>query len=85
MEDRGLGLQARECEAINERLASPPEFDVADSEQLGLFVVSQLAARHGIKVTLNRSPYGGTTAVVFIPQTVLTGAEGVPAGVMAGE
>ncbi|MDP9848582.1 nitrate- and nitrite sensing domain-containing protein [Streptosporangium lutulentum] len=85
VEDRGLGLQARECEAINERLASPPEFDVADSEQLGLFVVSQLAARHGIKVTLNRSPYGGTTAVVFIPQTVLTGAEGVPAGVMAGE
>ncbi|WP_371782573.1 sensor histidine kinase [Streptosporangium subroseum] len=79
VEDRGLGLQVRECEAINERLASPPAFDVADSEQLGLFVVSQLAARHGIKVTLNRSPFGGTTAVVFIPQTVLTAAEEVSA------
>lgn len=52
---------------------------MADSEQLGLFVVSQLAARHGIKVTLNRSPFGGTTAVVFIPQTVLTAAEEVSA------
>jgi signal transduction histidine kinase len=85
VEDRGLGLQVRECEAINERLASPPAFDVADSEQLGLFVVSQLAARHGIKVTLNRSPFGGTTAVVFIPQTVLTAAEEVEAATMAYE
>ncbi|MEV6863610.1 nitrate- and nitrite sensing domain-containing protein [Streptosporangium subroseum] len=85
VEDRGLGLQVRECEAINERLASPPAFDVADSEQLGLFVVSQLAARHGIKVTLNRSPFGGTTAVVFIPQTVLTTAEEVESATMAYE
>ncbi|AWS47134.1 nitrate- and nitrite sensing domain-containing protein [Streptosporangium sp. 'caverna'] len=85
VEDRGLGLQVRECEAINARLASPPEFDVADSEQLGLFVVSQLAARHGIKVTLNRSPFGGTTAVVFIPQTVLTAAEEMESATMAYE
>lgn len=81
IEDRGLGLQDLEREEINERLATPPEFDVADSEQLGLFVVSQLAARHGVKVTLSRSPFGGTTAVVLIPQTVL--AEPEPEGVSA--
>ncbi|MDP9864764.1 MULTISPECIES: sensor histidine kinase [Streptosporangium] len=75
IEDRGLGLQDMEREGINERLATPPEFDVADSEQLGLFVVSQLAARHGIKVTLSRSPFGGTTAVVLIPRTVLAEPE----------
>ncbi|WP_406311714.1 ATP-binding protein [Streptosporangium sp. NBC_01639] len=75
IEDRGLGMQEIEREAVNGRLATPPEFDVADSEQLGLFVVSQLAARHGIKVTLNRSPFGGTTAVVLIPQGVLAGPE----------
>ncbi|MFJ2030800.1 nitrate- and nitrite sensing domain-containing protein [Streptosporangium sp. NPDC087985] len=75
IEDRGLGMQNTEREEINERLTTPPEFDVADSEQLGLFVVSQLAARHGIKVTLNRSPFGGTTAVVLIPQTVLADPE----------
>ncbi|WP_433246281.1 sensor histidine kinase [Streptosporangium sp. CA-135522] len=75
IEDRGLGMPDTERAGINERLASPPEFDVADSEQLGLFVVSQLAARHGIKVTLSRSPFGGTTAVVLIPQTVLAESE----------
>ncbi|WP_326826052.1 sensor histidine kinase [Streptosporangium sp. NBC_01756] len=75
IEDRGLGMQEIERAAVNGRLATPPEFDVADSEQLGLFVVSQLAARHGIKVTLNRSPFGGTTAVVLIPQGVLAGPE----------
>ncbi|GAA4225549.1 signal transduction histidine kinase [Streptosporangium album] len=75
IEDRGLGMKEIEREAINGRLATPPEFDVADSEQLGLFVVSQLAARHGIKVTLSRSPFGGTTAVVLIPQAVLAETE----------
>ncbi|MFF5207904.1 nitrate- and nitrite sensing domain-containing protein [Streptosporangium sp. NPDC000396] len=75
IEDRGLGLPDMERESINARLATPPEFDVADSEQLGLFVVSQLAARHGIKVTLARSPFAGTTAVVLIPQAVLASSE----------
>jgi len=67
VEDRGLGLSAEELADINQRLASTPEFDLARSEQLGLFVVSQLAARHDIKVSLRRSMYGGTTAVVLLP------------------
>ena len=46
IEDRGLGLSEDELADINRRLASPPEFDLANSEQLGLFVVSRLAARH---------------------------------------
>ncbi len=71
VEDRGLGLSAMEYTAINERLASPPEFDLADSDRLGLFVVGQLAARHGIQVLLRGSPFGGTTAIVLIPRTVL--------------
>ncbi|MEO3873977.1 nitrate- and nitrite sensing domain-containing protein [Nonomuraea sp. B12E4] len=67
VEDRGLGLSAEELADLNERLASPPEFDLADSDRLGLFVVSRLAARHDIRVTLRGSPYGGTTAIVLIP------------------
>ncbi|MER6506608.1 nitrate- and nitrite sensing domain-containing protein [Nonomuraea sp. NPDC001636] len=67
VEDRGLGLSAQELAELNERLASPPEFDLADSDKLGLFVVSRLAARHDIRVTLRGSPYGGTTAIVLIP------------------
>ncbi|WP_326646469.1 nitrate- and nitrite sensing domain-containing protein [Streptosporangium sp. NBC_01755] len=71
VEDRGLGLGPMEYAAINERLAGPPEFDLADSDRLGLFVVGQLASRHGIQVMLRNSPFGGTTAIVFIPRTVI--------------
>ncbi|NUO98202.1 MAG: sensor [Nonomuraea sp.] len=67
VEDRGLGMSAEALAELNERLASPPEFDLADSDKLGLFVVSRLAARHDIRVTLRGSPYGGTTAIVLIP------------------
>ncbi|MFC7719824.1 sensor histidine kinase [Nonomuraea recticatena] len=67
VEDRGLGLSEEELADLNERLANPPEFDLADSDRLGLFVVARLAARHDIRVTLRGSPYGGTTAIVLIP------------------
>ncbi|MFD0891505.1 sensor histidine kinase, partial [Streptosporangium algeriense] len=71
VEDRGLGLSAEEYAVLNERLASPPEFDLADSERLGLFVVGRLAARHDIRVILRGSPFGGTTAIVLIPRAIL--------------
>ena len=78
IEDRGLGLAAEELADINRRLASPPEFDLANSDQLGLFVVSRLAARHDIKVSLRRSVYGGTTAIVLLPFGVVVRAEEAP-------
>ncbi|MDH2428923.1 nitrate- and nitrite sensing domain-containing protein [Sphaerisporangium sp. TRM90804] len=67
VEDRGLGMSPEELADINQRLARPPEFDLADSDRLGLFVVGRLAARRGIRVSLRPSPYGGTTAIVLIP------------------
>jgi signal transduction histidine kinase len=75
IEDRGLGLTDEELARINERLASPPEFDLANSDQLGLFVVGQLAARHGIKVSLHSSPYGGIRAIVLLPLSLIAGTE----------
>jgi signal transduction histidine kinase len=78
VEDRGLGLSAEELADINRRLASSQEFDLAHSDQLGLFVVSQLAARHEIEVSLRRSVYGGTTAVVLLPFGVVVRAEEGP-------
>ncbi len=78
IEDRGLGLTPEEYDEINARLADPPEFDLADSDRLGLFVVGQLAARHEIGVVLRGSPYGGTTAIVLIPRTLMM-EEGSPA------
>jgi hypothetical protein len=56
----------------NLRLAETPEFELSDTDRLGLFVVSRLARRQGVRVSLQPSPYGGTTAVVLIPDTLLT-------------
>ncbi|KAB8190303.1 HAMP domain-containing protein [Nonomuraea phyllanthi] len=71
VEDRGLGLPRAELDELNERLARMPEFDLAQSDRLGLFVVGRLAARHDIKVTLTPSPYGGLTAMVALPSSLL--------------
>ena len=69
--DRGIGLDPDEMEALNRRLARPPEFDLADSDRLGLFVVSRLAARHGVRVALQPSLYGGVSAVVLVPRELI--------------
>ncbi|WP_433370864.1 sensor histidine kinase [Streptosporangium sp. CA-115845] len=71
IEDRGLGLTAERRAAINERLASPPEFDPGDTDRLGFAVVGLLAARYGVEVVLHSSPYGGTGVVVLIPEELL--------------
>ncbi|WP_433088522.1 sensor histidine kinase [Dactylosporangium sp. CA-052675] len=78
IEDRGLGIGADEREELNRRIASRPEFNLTSAARLGLFVVSRLADRHGIRVQLKESPYGGTTAIVLIPKSLLDDA--APAG-----
>ncbi|MFE7316887.1 nitrate- and nitrite sensing domain-containing protein [Streptomyces sp. NPDC057555] len=70
--DRGLGMPADQLLDANLRLAETPEFELSDTDRLGLFVVSRLAQRQGVRVTLQPSPYGGTTAVVLIPGALLT-------------
>jgi len=79
IEDRGLGIHEDLLTALNERLARPPEFDLANSDQLGLFVVSRLAARHGIKVALRVSAYGGTAAIVLMPHELVVSEDDTPA------
>ncbi|MET9603214.1 nitrate- and nitrite sensing domain-containing protein [Streptomyces sp. NPDC006459] len=72
--DRGLGMTPEALLDANLRLAETPEFELSDTDRLGLFVVSRLAQRHNVKVVLQPSPYGGTTAVVFLPVALLTEA-----------
>ncbi|UWP81626.1 sensor histidine kinase [Dactylosporangium fulvum] len=74
IEDRGLGMAPEAIEEANQRLLHPPDFDPANSARLGLFVVALLAARHGVRVTLRSSAYGGVTAVVLIPPHLIAGA-----------
>ncbi|MFF9454802.1 nitrate- and nitrite sensing domain-containing protein [Streptomyces flaveolus] len=70
--DRGLGMAAEALLDANLRLAETPEFELSDTDRLGLFVVSRLAQRQNVRVSLQPSPYGGTTAVVFVPDALLT-------------
>jgi anti-sigma regulatory factor (Ser/Thr protein kinase) len=74
VEDRGLGIPADQLQALNAQLASPPDFDLADADRLGLFVASRLAARHGVHVSLTPSPYRGIKAVVVLPDAVVVSA-----------
>jgi len=83
IEDRGLGMSAEALAEANRKLLEPPDFDPADSARLGLFVVAQLAGRHGIRVSLRPSGYGGVTAIVLVPGDLVTnggGEAGLPAG-----
>ncbi|MGW0941208.1 nitrate- and nitrite sensing domain-containing protein [Streptomyces sp. NPDC002623] len=74
VEDRGLGMSEEDYVSFNAQLAVPPQFDVvalADDLRLGMFVIARLATRHGIAVTLRSSPYGGTTAIVLVPDDIV--------------
>ncbi|MGW0495407.1 ATP-binding protein [Streptomyces sp. NPDC003007] len=85
VEDRGLGMPLEEQTRMNALLADPDQVNVARllaDGRIGLFVVSQLARRHGITVRLQTNIYGGVQAVLVVPQ-VLLGAEpgaGAPGG-----
>ncbi|HEY9241249.1 MAG TPA: ATP-binding protein, partial [Streptosporangiaceae bacterium] len=70
--DQGVGMAAEEMAHANWRLDNPPVVDVAVSRRMGLFVVARLAARHGIRVRLRPGPAGGLTALVWLPDEVIT-------------
>ncbi|MGL5858607.1 MAG: nitrate- and nitrite sensing domain-containing protein [Angustibacter sp.] len=72
IEDRGVGLSAKILDEVNERLAQPPEIDIAVSRRMGLHVVSRLAARHGVMVRLRGADGGGVLALVEVPVTLLS-------------
>jgi hypothetical protein len=71
VEDRGLGMGDDELQEANQRLANPPTIDFAVSRMLGLFVVGRLARRYNIRVQLRHSTYGGITALVMLPSSVV--------------
>jgi signal transduction histidine kinase len=70
--DQGVGMGAEEMAHANWRLDNPPVVDVAVSRRMGLFVVARLAARHGIRVRLRPAPAGGLTALVWLPDEVIS-------------
>jgi signal transduction histidine kinase len=75
--DQGVGMGPEEMAHANWRLDNPPVVDVAVSRRMGLFVVARLAARHGIRVRLRPASVGGLTALVWLPDEVISHDSGV--------
>ena len=71
IEDRGLGLSEPRLDDLNRLLASPPPLGLRLAPTMGLYVVSHLAARHGIEVMLSPGQ-PGLVAELAIPDAVLT-------------
>jgi signal transduction histidine kinase len=72
IEDRGIGMTDEDLAEVNEQLASPPAVDFRGARRLGFDVVARLAVRHGIKVRLRHSWFGGVTALVLLPPSLLS-------------
>ena len=91
VEDVGIGMSADEMARANQVLTEAPEVDLRHSTMLGFHVVARLAARYGIAVNVAPTPGGGVTALVRLPdemvsvrgtaeQGTLVGAMAAPAG-----
>lgn len=69
--DVGLGMGREDIEAANVRLAAGAAVSPETTRRMGLFVVSRLAASHGITVrlrpTTTRTASAGITASVHVP------------------
>ncbi|WP_328761255.1 MULTISPECIES: nitrate- and nitrite sensing domain-containing protein [unclassified Streptomyces] len=77
IEDRGPRVAADGYEEMNRRLHTAPPYSVLaeNAHRLGLFVVGHLADQLQAQVTLRRSVYGGTAAVVILPSELLVPTE----------
>jgi anti-sigma regulatory factor (Ser/Thr protein kinase) len=80
--DVGLGMTDGDRRIANMRLRAGGEVTPDSARHMGLFVVGRLADRHGIRVRLRGSSIeearSGTTAEVYLPATVLAGADADP-------
>jgi signal transduction histidine kinase len=80
--DVGLGMTDGDRRIANMRLRAGGDVTPDSARHMGLFVVGRLAGRHGVRVRLRGSSIeqarSGTTAEVYLPATVLAGADGGP-------
>jgi signal transduction histidine kinase len=65
--DDGVGISDSRLADMNWRLDHPPVVDVSISRHMGLYAVSRLAARHGIRVRLRPGTPQGLSALAWLP------------------
>jgi len=77
--DVGLGMTDGDRRIANMRLRAGGEVTPDSARHMGLFVVGRLADQHGIRVRLRglstEQARSGTTAEVYLPATLLVGAD----------
>lgn len=71
IEDSGIGITDDELAQLNLTLRRGAEVTPDTARRMGLFVVSRLAQRHGIQVSLKRNRANGITAGVRLPSSIL--------------
>jgi signal transduction histidine kinase len=71
IEDTGIGVPPERLGELNALLADPDPAPPGAISGMGLYVVSRLARRHGVKVALHPLPSGGTQAVVLLPGLIV--------------
>ena len=70
IEDMGIGMTEADRLAANELLGEPPDIDLR-GRTMGFHVVSRLARRYGLDVSLAHTPGGGVTALVMVPDSLV--------------
>ncbi len=71
IEDDGIGLPADRVAELNSRLSDEPTLNDDSVRHMGLAVVRRLAARHEMRVRLDRRSPHGTTATILLPPGLL--------------
>lgn len=76
IDDAGIAMEVEELRRAAQLLSGREAVDIdrlGDPPRIGFAVAGVLAARYGIRVSVDtRSPYGGVRAVVFIPTALIT-------------
>jgi signal transduction histidine kinase/Sec-independent protein translocase protein TatA len=69
--DGGIGVSSTRMEEMNWRLENLPVIDVSVSRHMGLFAVSRLASRHGIRVRLRDASPQGLSVLIWLPGNLI--------------
>jgi signal transduction histidine kinase len=70
--DSGVGVSNARLAEMNRRLDDPPVIDASVARHMGLFAVSHLAERDGVRVRLRAGSPHGVTALVWLPESLIT-------------
>lgn len=78
MDDGGVGLEEHQLEQAREIISGRRLLglgDLGEIPQTGMAVVGQYVRRHGFRVDLMPSPYGGVRAIVLVPAEMVENLE----------